>query len=157
MSRKPVTRVQIFRRPDHMAKTNPKGSSSGINPDGEDYGGRFKVYIPTFMARCRFPIDFWAGMNQELIVLVSSDRVWGVIVYIYEYSSRSIPDMYPTGSLMNVGNKLGANPSIRLYKDKLSGGSGNAMKNALTDEAMGLKFVKTDQNLPSMTSPYSIP
>ncbi|GAB5372499.1 hypothetical protein AAMO2058_001671000 [Amorphochlora amoebiformis] len=75
MSRKPVTRVQIFRRPDHMAKTNPKGSSSGINPDG---------------------------------------------------------------SLMNVGNKLGANPSIRLYKDKLSGGSGNAMKNALTDEAMGI-------------------
>eukprot|EP00466_Bigelowiella_natans_P013097 jgi/Bigna1/87430/estExt_fgenesh1_pg.C_200104 len=42
------------------------------------------------------------------------------------------------GSLMNVGNKLSNKPSIRLWKDRLAGGSGNAMKAALTDEAMGI-------------------
>mmetsp|Transcript_18628 Transcript_18628/g.33333 ORF Transcript_18628/g.33333 Transcript_18628/m.33333 type:complete len:220 (-) Transcript_18628:523-1182(-) len=51
------------------------------------------------------------------------------------------------GTLMNVGNKLGDKPSIRLWKDRLAGGSGDAMRQALTDNAMGLKY-EEDGHMP---------
>ncbi len=44
---------------------------------------------------------------------------------------------------MNVGNKLSDKPSIRLWKDKLAGGTGDAMRQALTDEAMGIVHEKS--------------